>query len=343
MDELAHGEAQTEPDQTMRLEDELDRFLEALAAAENYARNTVSAYRNDLSQLVDWLKQRRPPVSAWPEVSTEVLGEFVDHLRAVQVSGRHGAVKPVAVSTVARKIAAIKSFFNYLTASHAIDIDAAVGLETPKIARRTPKTMTSADVVRLLNAPGSGNSPKVLRDHALLELLYATGMRVSELVALQLGDIDLMQGSVRVCGHAGNPAGGKERQVPINEAATLAVQVYVARGRAGLVKSEPAPTDLFLNQRGQALTRQGMWLIIKDYAARAGLPYEVTPHTLRHSFAAHMLRDHKASLPDIQRRLGHANISTTQIYYMQPIAADAAAEAEAGLAIEVESAPAAEI
>jgi integrase/recombinase XerD len=339
MDELAQGEAQSEPDQMMRLEDELDRFLEALAAAGNYARNTVSAYRNDLSQLVDWLKQRQPPVSAWPEVSTEVLGEFVAHMRAMQVIKRHGAVKPVAASTVARKIAAIKSFFNYLAASHAITSDAAIGLETPKIARRTPKTMTSADVERLLNAPGSGNSPKVLRDHALLELLYATGMRVSELVALQLDDIDVAQGSVCVRSHAGDPAGGKERQVPISEAAALAVQAYVERGRAGLVKSDPPPTALFLNQRGQSLTRQGMWLIIKEYAAKAGLPYEVTPHTLRHSFATHMLRDNKASLPDIQRRLGHANISTTQIYYMQPVTTDA----EPGLAVEVESAPAAEI
>jgi integrase/recombinase XerD len=319
-----------------RLEDELDRFLEALAAAGNYARNTVSAYRNDLSQLVDWLKQRQPPVSAWPEVSTEVLGEFVTHMRAVQVTRRHGDVKLVAASTVARKIAAIKSFFSYLVASQAIAIDAAIGLETPKIARRTPKTMTSADVERLLNAPGSGNSPKVLRDHALLELLYATGMRVSELVALQLGDIDVAQGSVCVR----NQTDDKERQVPISDAAALAVQVYVERGRAGLVKSEPAPTALFLNQRGQSLTRQGMWLIIKEYAAKAGLPYEVTPHTLRHSFATHMLRDNKASLPDIQHRLGHANISTTQIYYMQTNPAD---DADAGRTVEVESTPASEI
>ncbi|MBI5563726.1 MAG: tyrosine-type recombinase/integrase [Chloroflexi bacterium] len=334
MDELAQGETQADPDQMLRLEDELDRFLVALAAAENYARNTVSAYRNDLSQLVDWLKQRQPPVSAWPEVSTEVLGEFVEHLRSMQVIKRRGTVKPVAASTVARKIAAIKSFFNYLAASHAIEVDAAIGLETPKIAKRTPKTMTSADVERLLSAPGGGNSPKVLRDHALLELLYATGMRVSELVALQLGDIDLAAECVYVRGHAGGQAGGKERQVPISAAAVSAVRVYVERGRLGLIKSEPAPMALFLNQRGQSLTRQGMWLIIKEYAARAGLHFEVTPHILRHSFAAHMLLENKASLADIQRRLGHANISTTQIY-MQPIAVDA--NPETALAVEVES------
>jgi integrase/recombinase XerD len=133
---------------------------------------------------------------------------------------------------------------------------------------------------------------------------------------------------------AGGQSGGRERQIPISQPAALAVQVYVERGRLGLIKSEPAPTTLFLNQRGQSLTRQGMWLIIKEYAAKAGLPYEVTPHILRHSFAAHMLRDNKASLVDIQRRLGHANISTTQIY-MQPAAVDT--NSETALAVEVES------
>ncbi len=336
MDELAQGEPQAAPEELLRLEDELDRFLVALAADENYARNTVSAYRNDLSQLVDWLKQRQPPVTDWPEVSTAVLAEFVDYLRSLQVIKRRGALKPVAASTVARKIAAIKSFFNYLTASRAIVVDAAMALETPKIAKRTPKTMSPADVDRLLSAPGGGNSPKVRRDHALLELLYATGMRVSELVALQLGDIDL----VGECVYVRSQSGDKERQVPISEAAAVAVQVYVERGRTGLIKSEPAPTALFLNQRGQALTRQGMWLIIKEYAAKAGLQYEVTPHILRHSFAAHMLLDNKASLVDIQRRLGHANISTTQIY-MQPSAAEIAPET--ALTVTVTSVLAADI
>lgn len=332
MDELMQSAINPEADRVLRIEDELDRFLVALAGSENYARNTVSAYRNDLSQLVDWLKQRQPPVTAWPEISTEVLGEFVNHMRGLQVIKRRGAAKPVAASTVARKIAAIKSFFSYLTASHAIAIDASIGLETPKIAKRTPKTMSSADVERLLSAPGGGNSPKVLRDHALLELLYATGMRVSELVALQMSDIDLAAG----CVYVRNPAASKERQVPISEAAGRAVQVYVERGRAGLVKSELAPTALFLNQRGQSLTRQGMWLIIKEYAAKAGLSYEVTPHILRHSFAAHMLRDNGASLSDVQRRLGHANISTTQIYMQSP-----APETDA--TVVVESSPAAEV
>jgi integrase/recombinase XerD len=324
MDDLTQDEVTPELDQRVRLEDELDRFLAALAEADGYARNTVSAYRNDLSQLVDWLKQRQPPLAAWPEVSTEVLHEFADYVRTLPVVKSGGIVKPMAPSTVARKIAAIKSFFSYLAASGAVAPDPSVTLATPKIAKRTPRTMTSQDIERLLAAPGNGNSPKALRDHALLELLYATGMRVSELVALQLADVDLALRQVCVR----REDSGKGRQVPIHEAAALAVQSYLDHGRAGLAKQESAPTTLFLNQRGQSLTRQGMWLVIKEYAAKAGLSsYEVTPHILRHSFAAHTLRDHKASLSEVQRVLGHAHISTTQIYRQSPAVA-AAGEAE---------------
>lgn len=323
MDDLTEDEGKPELDQLARLEDELDRFLAALAEADGYARNTVSAYRNDLSQLVDWLNQRQPPPAAWPEVSTEVLREFAGYMYTLQVVKSGGAVKPMAPSTVARKIAAVKAFFRYLVASGAVVSDPSMALATPRIAKRNPRTMTREDIEQLLDAPGSGNSPKVLRDHALLKMLYATGMRVSELVALQLADVDLAQRQVCVC----REDGGKVRQVPINEAAALAVQLYLDRGRAGLAKQEPAPTTLFLNQRGQPLTRQGLWLIIKEYAAKAGLSYEVTPHILRHSFAAHTLRDHKASLSEIQRVLGHAHISTTQIY-MQPRAAAATGEVE---------------
>jgi integrase/recombinase XerD len=322
MGDPTQDEVKPEPDQRAQLDDELERFLAALTAADGYARNTVSAYRNDLSQLVDWLKRRRPPLAAWPEVSTEVLREFSDYMYTLQIVKSGGAAKPLAPSTVARKIAAIKSFFSYLAASGTVVSDPSMVLATPKIAKRTPRTMTSQDVERLLAAPGSGNSPKVLRDHALLELLYATGMRVSELVALQLADVDLAQ--CRVCVRSED--GGKERPVPINETAALAVQLYLDRGRAGLAKRESAPTTLFLNQRGQSLTRQGVWLIIKEYAAKAGLSYEVTPHILRHSFAAHTLRDHKASLSEIQRVLGHAHISTTQIYMQPPADPNLAAE-----------------
>ncbi len=289
----------------------LEQFLRSLAEAEGYARNTVSAYRNDLNQLVEYLSRFEPPIQDWSAVTAGVLDQYNEYLRTLKIVKRNHAEKPVAPSTIARKIAALKSFFGYLATSGIIPADPAASLEAPKVAKRMPKTMSDEDVEKLLATPGPGNSPKVLRDHALLELLYATGMRVTELVSLQLEDVDLVERKVHV-----RSEGGRERLVPIHEKAAQAVQLYLERGRVSLAKATLHPA-LFLNQRGQQLTRQGMWLIIKEYAAKAGLTYEVTPHVLRHSFAAHMLHSNKASLQEVQKFLGHANISTTQIY-VQP-------------------------
>jgi integrase/recombinase XerD len=231
----------------------------------------------------------------------------------MKIIKRSGEEKPVAPSTIARKVAALKSFFNYLTIKNIIPRDPSSGLEAPRVAKRTPKTMTSEEVERLLAAPGTGNSPKTLRDRALLELLYATGVRVSELVSFKMDDVNLAEKTMRVKSEDGE----RERSVPMSDNATECLQTYIERGRPHFVRSSGNQAALFLNQRGQQLTRQGMWLIIKEYAARAGLNYEVTPHMLRHSFAAHMLQNNKATLSEVQRYLGHANISTTQIY-VQP-------------------------
>jgi integrase/recombinase XerD len=234
-------------------------------------------------------------------------------LRAMKLSKRQGEEKAVAPSTIARKVAALKSFFSYLATKGIIPSDPSLGLEAPKVAKRTPKTMSVEEVGRLLAAPGTSTQPKPLRDRALLELLYATGVRVSELVSLKLDDVNLAEKTVRVK----SEDNGRERTVPMIDRAAECLQVYIDRGRPHFVKNAGNQAALFLNQRGQQLTRQGMWLIIKEYASRAGLDYEVTPHMLRHSFAAHMLHDKKASLSEVQRYLGHANISTTQIY-VQP-------------------------
>jgi integrase/recombinase XerD len=288
----------------------LDDFLTSLAQKESYARNTVSAYRNDLNQLLEYLGQQQPALDNWAAVSTSILTDFVNHLRSMRVVKRGGEVKPVAPSTIARKIAALKSFFGYLMAVGVITTDPSIGLEPPKVAKRAPKTLTGEEVDRLLAAPGASNSPKSIRDRALLELLYATGLRVSELVALQVEDIDLVGHFVRV--HSDDSS--KDRSLPLNEQAAQSLATYLERSRPSLVKNSGAQPALFLNQRGQKLTRQGMWLIIKEYAKQVGLTYDVTPHVLRHSFAAHMLKNNKASLSEVQRYLGHANISTTQIY-----------------------------
>ncbi len=297
----------------LALQPYLDQFLEALAHEDGYARNTVAAYRNDLSQLIEYLGHHEPPIAGWAEVTATDLTAFVDALRTMKVTKRSGDEKQVAPSTIARKVAAIKSFFNYLTTKQIIPHDPSGGLEAPRVAKRTPKTMTNEEVERLLAAPGTGNSPKTLRDRALLELLYATGVRVSELVSFKVDDVNLAEKAMRVTSEDGR----RERFVPMGDKAAECLQTYIERGRPHFVKSSGNQAALFLNQRGQQLTRQGMWLIIKEYATRAGLNYEVTPHMLRHSFAAHMLQNNKASLAEVQRYLGHANISTTQIY-VQP-------------------------
>jgi integrase/recombinase XerD len=307
-----------EEPEKISLQTYLDQFLTALVHEEGYARNTVAAYRNDLSQLLEFLKRREPPITSWAEVTPDLLAGFVESLRSMQLVNRSGEIKAVAPSTIARKIAAVKSFFAYLQTKHIVAIDPSLGLEAPKVAKRTPRTMTSEEVARLLAAPGTGHAPKTLRDRALLELLYATGVRVSELVSLRIDDVNLTEKTVRVK----SEEGGRERSVPMSDKAAESLQIYLDRGRPHFVKSAGNQAALFLNQRGQQLTRQGMWLIIKEYAVRAGLDYDVTPHMLRHSFAAHLLQNNRATLSEVQRYLGHANISTTQIYVQpQPPAA----------------------
>jgi integrase/recombinase XerD len=287
----------------------LEDFLAALIRDHSYARNTVSAYRNDLNQLIDYLKQHSS-VDAWSKVTPEMLDGFAAHLRTMNVTKHGGEAKPAAVSTVARKVAALKSFFSYLKTEQLITNDPSLGLEAPRVAKRSPRTLSSEDISRLLAAPGTGNSPKALRDRALLRLVCATGMRVSELVALSLTDLDLTGRTVR----AHTDESGHERSVPFDEFTAQALSLFVERGRPAMLKTGGDQTSLFLNPRGQKLTRQGMWLIIKDYAIRAGIKYAVTPHMLRHSFATNMLKNNQTSLADLQRFLGHANISTTQIY-----------------------------
>ena len=280
------------------LQHHLDAFLGHLHRARRYADNTIAAYRNDLSQLLAFLSSRRPgSVNTWLEVTQPVVDEYVAYLHQ----------QDYAPSTVARKIAAVKSFFHYLTAEHIIDHNPAGQLDSPRVKKNPPKALPPADVVRLLSVATRATGPKALRDQAILQLLYATGMRVTELVSLQVGDVDLEAGVVTCCERSGG-----SRQVPIDPEAIACLSIYLAAGRAELVR-DPDERALFLNHRGRQLTRQGLWLIIKTYAQEANLDVEVTPHTLRHSFAAHLLHN-GADLREVQKRLGHANISTTQIY-----------------------------
>jgi len=292
------------------LESNLEKYLSALSQEKRYSRNTVAAYRNDLSQFVQYFVASISAADGEAQLTLEQLARYVEHLKTGTLRDTAGREKPAATSTVARKVAALKSFFRYLTERGLIESDPAKGLDAPKVKKRLPRTLSGPEVERLLTAPGDSNQPKILRDRALLELLYATGMRVSELVSLNLDDVNLVSHDVRVRSDRGD----RERIIPVQERAMAALQTYLERGRPALVRKQPDQLSLFLNHRGQKLTRQGMWLIIREYAQQAGIPFEVTPHTLRHSFAAHMIEQHRASLGEVQHYLGHANVSTTQIY-----------------------------
>ena len=284
------------------MEQVLQTFLVFLKSEYRYSDNTVAAYRNDLTQFYDFLQNDlNRDLSSWSEVTPEIINEYVYDLQHRK--------KPYAPSSIARKVAAVKSFFNYLHARDMIPNNPTEQIESPKVEKRLPKTLAAKEIEELLQAPVQGNTPKHLRDTALLNMLYATGMRVSEVVFLQMDDVDLGNNLLLVTVREGE---GRSREVPLNKEMHKILEVYLAEGRPYLVK-DPKETALFLNHRGQQLTRQGLWLIIKSYAREAELSSEVTPHTLRHSFAAHKLNT-GSDLEEVQKLLGHANISTTQIY-----------------------------
>ncbi len=285
------------------MKDRVQDFLKFLEAEKGYAENTIAAYQNDLNQFFQYVltEKKGDKPESWAEVKKSTITGYIDRLKNSKYTS----------STVARKVAAIKSFFHFLLAERDLKEDPTLSLDSPKVKKRLPKAISPADVERLLKAPAGETGPKAQRDLALLEILYASGMRVTELVSLNLADIDFdsSNGKIKVKGKKSN---SREREIPIIGSALNVLRHYIKNGREQL-SHDPNESALFLNNRGQRLTRQGLWLIIKHYVETVGISTEVTPHTLRHSFAAHKLSQGK-SLQDIQRLLGHANISTTQVY-----------------------------
>ncbi len=292
------------------MQHEIERFLHYLSSEMSSSQNTVAAYRNDLSQLRQFLESAGPlgslpasgdgesaPVLSWSDVTRTRIAAFIVCLRE----------KGYAATTVARKIAAVKSFFHYLAAEQIIQADPTENLDSPRIEKTLPHSLTEDEIATLLRQPSRDASPEGLRDAAMLHLLWSTGMRVSELVALNVDDLDLASGYVRCMGK-----GNRERIVPVSLEAQRALDDYLEAGRAALVRRRDVRA-LFVNHRGERLTRQGFWLILKGYARRAGLDEDVTPQTLRHSFAIHQLDQH-TDLRSLQELLGHASITTTQIY-----------------------------
>lgn len=271
----------------------VESFLHHLSLERGLSPNTVASYRFDLTQF--WAFCRSQGISPLAEGRRAVTS----YLLQLKTRGRTPA-------TICRHLAALKSFYRFLLQESVIAEDPTANLESPRLGQRLPRVLTPEEVDRLLAQPRT-STPTGLRDKAMMELLYATGLRVSELVSLNVGDVNLEHGFVRCMGK-----GSKERIVPLGGVARYFLSAYLDQARARLARGRNTQA-LFINQQGRRLTRQGCWKIIKVYARKGGITKSITPHVLRHSFATHML-ENGADLRSVQELLGHADISTTQIY-----------------------------
>lgn len=272
----------------------IDQFIGYLGNERGLALNTLESYSRDLKQYQEFLEKGGSETLVSASQST-----IVAYLMYLRKQGK-------ATATIARRLAALKAFYHFLIKENVVDRDPTDALASPKLERKLPKVLTVEEVDLLLAQPDT-KSPHGLRDKAMLELLYATGIRVSELTSLNIGDVDLQEAVVRCRGK-----GSKERLVPMGTMAVNALSAYISQGRPKIIQ-DPKEKALFVNHHGSRLTRQGFWKIVKKYAAQAGIRKEITPHTLRHSFATHLL-ENGADLRAVQEMLGHADISTTQIY-----------------------------
>lgn len=276
------------------LHDYLQDYLNYLSSERGLAQNTLESYGRDIQQYLTYLKEKKNLT-----IEQTNQANVIGYLLYLQSRGK-------ATATLSRSLAAIKSFYLYLFREDIIERNPTINLDAPKQEKRLPKVLSVEDVERLLEQPDLKH-PIGIRDRAMLEVLYATGLRVSELISLKLNDVNLEKGYVRCIGK-----GSKERIVPLGTISTKYLKLYIEHARKFLASS-PFETVLFLNHHGKGLTRQGFWKIIKRYAENLNLDVDITPHTLRHSFATHLL-ENGADLRSVQEMLGHADISTTQIY-----------------------------
>ena len=274
--------------------DLLDEFGDSLWLEDGLSRNTLESYRRDLNKFAAWLERQGKP-SILEAAHADIEG-FLAHLYDQQAKA----------TSASRAISSLKRLFRYLLRQNKISADPTLQIATPRLPRSLPKSLTEQDVELLLNAPDV-EIPLGLRDRAMLEVLYATGLRVSELVGLSVAQVSLDMGVVRVMGK-----GSKERLVPLGEEALDWIRRYLAEGRPALLAGKVCDA-LFVTQRADAMTRQMFWYLIKKHARHGGLSKALSPHTLRHAFATHLL-NHGADLRVVQMLLGHADISTTQIY-----------------------------
>ncbi|MFZ3170777.1 MAG: site-specific tyrosine recombinase XerD [Carboxydocellales bacterium] len=276
------------------MEKYISNYLNYLTVEKGLANNTREAYGRDLRQFTSFVAPQK-----LTDISQVHKNQVMAYLLSLQKTGKVPA-------TIARHLAALKGFFRFLVNEGFITKDPALNLESPKLCKKLPHILSSAEVNILLEQPNGGQVAGA-RDKAMLEVIYATGVRVSELCSLNVQDLNLELGFLRCIGK-----GSKERIVPLGKMAITAVTAYLQLGRVKLLKI-PAEQAMFLNHHGRRLTRQGFWKLIKKYTKEAGIQKEITPHTMRHSFATHLL-ENGADLRAVQEMLGHADITTTQIY-----------------------------
>ncbi|MBE7538904.1 MAG: site-specific tyrosine recombinase XerD [Opitutaceae bacterium] len=274
----------------------IEAYLGFLQLERGLSPNSVAAYSNDLAQCALYLSRKRT-CAGWPAVRSDDLSAWLQSL----------TTNELAPASLARKLSALRGLYRHLVKEQLCTVDPTELLVAPKSIRPLPGTLSFDEITRLLEAPRSGDAYG-LRDKAMLELFYASGLRISELTALTIQQIDLEHGMVRVFGK-----GSKERVVPVGRNATKALAVYLEAGRSHFVKAGRTRSHLFLSERGGPLSRVRLWMLVKHYARLAGITRTVRPHLLRHSFATHLLSG-GADLRAIQEMLGHANISTTEIY-----------------------------
>lgn len=275
------------------MEVEIQKFIQYLHEEKHTSINTEVSYQRDLLKLEGYIREQS--ISALTRVNTTNLNSYMLYLE------KNGS----APSSISRNIASIKAFYSYLWRNGVIEKDPAENLKAPKLEKKFPDILTVEEVDLLLKQPG-GKNAKELRDKAMLELLYATGIRVSELIGLKLSDVNFQLGYIHCVIHE------KERIIPYGRQAKEALEAYVMKARMQLLKGTESEM-LFVNCSGKPMSRQGFWKLIKLYGSKAGIQKEITPHTLRHSFAAHLV-ENGAELRAVQEMLGHSDISTTQMY-----------------------------
>ena len=282
------------------MEEDIKSFLDYLAKEKRYSLNTLAAYQSDLVQLADYVRSKAPTGDiefVGARLNTELLSGYMHDLKE----------KRYALSTVARKVAAAKSFLKYMVDTGKLRGDAVPNMTSPQVSKPLPKPLSVSEVRRFLSEPAKSFTMESKRDKTMLELLYATGLRASELMALNVEDVDLKAAKIRCTSR-----NSRVRFIPIDSHVAQIVKEYLNESRSRLLNNE-TEVALFLNRRGERLTRQGFWQIIQGYANKVGLGHKITPRSLRHSFTAHKLKS-GADIQSVQEFLGHVHISTTRVY-----------------------------